>query len=1532
MNRRNILFAFTFCIFISFGFNITFAQLTPPAQTYALRFCNNREVIASDSDSLNIRSEFTMETWIYLDELTEGIIIGRFYEGAPDFNYGLKFTENCTKLEFIQATDQTVSASFIHNIEIQTWTHIAATLSNGTMHLFINAEEVATAVSPGIPSQHPNAAFRIGNSTGGLSGAVAQVRLWNKAMTAAEIQSSAETVLTGNETGLIACWHLDEGSGQTAGDIGPNSIDLTLGTTDQTDSNDPKWVNTVYLSNDPYFTIKKVTPIFQFDTGCLIDFDSDGDLDFITLKFNPEHNASPLYAFTNDGSGNFTESSAEIFENQEIMVTGVNGVNSYAVDDFNGDGLMDVYIGDGGKDAPPYPGGQGRLLIQTNDGHIRDETDTRMPNVLSWSHDLSKGDIDGDGDVDIYEVNISGIGRPIFYINDGNGYFSRDTTRVPMSFYSAFGVGWSTELLDVDNDNDIDIVLGGRESNRDALLLNDGTGYFTPAPADAMPLRNATSQWITIGIAYGDFDNDGWKDLIMYNMPQIWTDQRVQLLMNNGDGTFADKTYNIPQSDETGAELLTVDINNDGLQDFIAPGYQGISTLKLYLSTGQGEFINSEDIFPFLRDYGIVNAYPGDLDKDGDIDLLMMKQHEWIIALNERPFNVDEMQQPVISEFSPVEGPVGTSVTITGTNLKSTVQVEFNGISTDFTIESDTRITAIVPNGTSSGPIFISTPEGVFTTSSYFNVTGPSISTFRPMTGFVSSAVTINGFNFEGAINVKFNDVDAVFTIDAATQITAIVPEGATTGFISITTSDGTIESTLNFTVIPNPPTQTYILGFHTDRIAIAPQDNALNLGSQFTFEAWAYWNINPAFFIIMGRPFPSTDDDPPTSFDKFLKTAPYLLHFESEHHLNFIQTTGAQDAFAHAQAPRLLEKQIWTHVAGSTDGDTLRLYVNGVEVANAPCLGPPPQNIPTPFAVGGGSTPQGGQFDFGLEGYLREVRVWNRALSAAELQENIDKHLTGTEEGLIACWPLDDGAGQTARDIGPNNLTLMLGTSQDSDDNDPVWINTEEFVTQPSITSFFPDSGAAGDTITVIGANFSGVTNVKFNEIDAVFSVISDAKIIAVVPSTGSSGEISVTYSGGIVESYLYFTVTSPTIISFSPTEGPIDTMVVITGSNLLGATSVLFNETEASFSVISNTEIHATVPICATNGSIRILTPDGTAISSSFFTVLITPPMQNYVLHFTDQTNSNTTTSEMLNLGIEFSIQAWVFIEEKVNGRIILLKYGTSDSDLSYILGTDDFSDNLGLGFMESNAQPGSFANAYHNPCDGLQRWAHIAVTLKNDTLLLFVDGEVVATALSQDPTPSGNAQLTLGGFQGKLRHLSLWNRALTGSEHQTYAQQYLTGTENGLAAYWPLDDGSGQTPRDLGPNNIQLTLGLSTAVESVDPVWVATGEPVGVDEEPKVEIPKKFALKQNYPNPFNPETTIKYELPKTSDVSLKIYNILGQEVKTLINQRKPAGYHTIIWDGRNKNGIKVSSGIYICRIKAGHFVSVKKMVMIK
>lgn len=102
--------------------------------------------------------------------------------------------------------------------------------------------------------------------------------------------------------------------------------------------------------------------------------------------------------------------------------------------------------------------------------------------------------------------------------------------------------------------------------------------------------------------------------------------------------------------------------------------------------------------------------------------------------------------------------------------------------------------------------------------------------------------------------------------------------------------------------------------------------------------------------------------------------------------------------------------------------------------------------------------------------------------------------------------------------------------------------------------------------------------------------------------------------------------------------------------------------------------------------------------------------------------------------------------------------------------------------------------------------------------------------------------------------------------------------------------------------------------------------------IADGPSSAVPTEFALQQNYPNPFNPETQISYDLPDAVDVSLKIYNLRGQEVKTLVNENQPAGTHTILWDGTNNFGAKVASGIYMYVIKAGEFVQTKRMTLLK
>jgi flagellar hook assembly protein FlgD len=95
---------------------------------------------------------------------------------------------------------------------------------------------------------------------------------------------------------------------------------------------------------------------------------------------------------------------------------------------------------------------------------------------------------------------------------------------------------------------------------------------------------------------------------------------------------------------------------------------------------------------------------------------------------------------------------------------------------------------------------------------------------------------------------------------------------------------------------------------------------------------------------------------------------------------------------------------------------------------------------------------------------------------------------------------------------------------------------------------------------------------------------------------------------------------------------------------------------------------------------------------------------------------------------------------------------------------------------------------------------------------------------------------------------------------------------------------------------------------------------------------EVPTTTALLGNYPNPFNPSTTFRYGLSEPGQVSLKVYNMLGQLVRTIVHEHQVEGYYEAVWDGRNEVGATVSSGIYLYRMTAGSFVETRRMMLVK
>lgn len=158
--------------------------------------------------------------------------------------------------------------------------------------------------------------------------------------------------------------------------------------------------------------------------------------------------------------------------------------------------------------------------------------------------------------------------------------------------------------------------------------------------------------------------------------------------------------------------------------------------------------------------------------------------------------------------------------------------------------------------------------------------------------------------------------------------------------------------------------------------------------------------------------------------------------------------------------------------------------------------------------------------------------------------------------------------------------------------------------------------------------------------------------------------------------------------------------------------------------------------------------------------------------------------------------------------------------------------------------------------------------------------------------------------------------------------------TGTSNGI--FVTIDDGDNWSPRNSGLIEVSI---LSLLCDSSDYIYVATMStgvyrstlPTTSMEEDGMAFISTYKLNQNYPNPFNPVSTISYQIPQTEFVSLKVYDILGREVATLVNEEKPVGSYEVQFNSHSGNVRNLTSGIYFYQLKAGEYTETKKMILI-
>ena len=248
-------------------------------------------------------------------------------------------------------------------------------------------------------------------------------------------------------------------------------------------------------------------------------------------------------------------------------------------------------------------------------------------------------------------------------------------------------------------------------------------------------------------------------------------------------------------------------------------------------------------------------------------------------SFSRTPFTVDSTGAPTITSYSPASGSVGWTVTLRGTNFTGTTRVSFNG--TPATIMwgvSGTQFNAKVPTGATSGPITLTNSLGSAVSAASFTVT-PHISSFTPASGTTGTTVTITGTSFTRATEVTLFRVPASFTMVSDTQITATVPRGALSGWISVKTAHATAWSGSDFTVVSMPPPMGLF-----GHVAIVVEENAnyssvtsssmpylSGLMTQYGLATQYYADTHPSignyFMLTTGQVLTNNDSEIPSSF-----------------------------------------------------------------------------------------------------------------------------------------------------------------------------------------------------------------------------------------------------------------------------------------------------------------------------------------------------------------------------------------------------------------------------------------------------------------------------------------------------------------------------------------------------------------------------------------------------------------------------------------------------------------------------------------
>ncbi|WP_406278364.1 IPT/TIG domain-containing protein [Nocardia sp. NBC_00881] len=593
---------------------------------------------------------------------------------------------------------------------------------------------------------------------------------------------------------------------------------------------------------------------------------------------------------------------------------------------------------------------------------------------------------------------------------------------------------------------------------------------------------------------------------------------------------------------------------------------------------------------------------------------------------------------PTLTTVVPGSGPEagGNTVILTGTGFSSATAVNFGAsAAVSFAVVSDTEISAVVPAGTGSVNVTVTTAGGVGNGVPYTYVPAPTVATIvlgsGPETG--GNTVTLTGTNFTSATAVNFGSTPAIlFTVVSDTEISVVAPAGTDTAAITVTTIGGASDGAL-YTYIPAPTLDS-----------VNPDSGPENGGNTVTLSGTGFTGASAVDFDGTAAVSFTVGSDTEISAVAPAGTGATAVTVTT--------TGGTSNAVSYTYVPAPTLASVVPDSGPETGGNTVTLTGTGFARTTSVNFGASTAvsytvasdiEISAIVPAGIGSvnatvTSAGGVSNPVTYLYIPAPTLASVVPDSGPETGGNSVVLTGA--GFTGASAVDFGGTAAVsftvvsdteiRAIAPSGTGTTAVTVKTVGGASDAALYT--FVPAPTLASVDPDSGpeTGGNTVSLSGAGFTGASAVDFGGAAAVsFTVVSDTEISAVAPAGTGTAAVTVTTPGGTTNAVSYTYVAAPTLISVAPDSGPEagGNTVILTGTNFTSATTLRFGALAAAFTVVSDSEISATTPPGSGTVGVTVTTAGGTS-NPVLYANVPPPTLASVVPNAGPTTGGNTVT----------------------------------------------------------------------------------------------------------------------------------------------------------------------------------------------------------------------------------------------------------------------------------------------------------------